>query len=92
MSKRQFFKIAGTIIKTKNFIEGMKDDTKETPHHTKGRAKRKNTETRTSQQERDQAFPYGSMQQILESNRKHLSSKPRLHIHRHHNPSKILIL
>lgn len=31
-------------IKAKNFTEGMKEDTKETPQHTKGKEKQWNTE------------------------------------------------
>lgn len=41
MSKR-LLKLVGT--KAKNFTEGMKDDDKETPQHTKGKEKQWNTE------------------------------------------------
>lgn len=43
MSERLFLKLVGT--KAKNFIEGMKDDTKETPQHAEGKEEKQwNTE------------------------------------------------
>lgn len=53
MSKREFLKIIYTMIKTKNFIKGIEEDTEEIPHTQ--RAKRRNNEKRhrTLRKERD---------------------------------------
>lgn len=53
MNKREFLKITGTIIKTENVIEGMEDDTMETPQYTKGEEEKQWKRCRTLSKEGD---------------------------------------